>query len=462
MNRIGYITILILSAAVHELWAQADYQVEPLPVNSNYTNEIFAFPYDNGIIYCSDRRTHVLVNRVDTANNPLYNLFYVPLRDSAKWGASHLLSKNIPLNAHQGPFTISANGQEMYFSSNDETGQRIYSAKKSGDEWVNIQSFVHNRANCTTTHPSLSRDGTRLFFASDMPGGFGGFDIYVCEWTARGWGQPKNLGPEVNTSANELYPFVQGTGELFFSSSWHGSMGGLDIFSVRELGDTWGLRQRMEEPVNSTADDISYTAADAEGTSGYFASNRAGKTFDVFAFKSLFPAFPDCREQEENDYTYWIREPGIMELDTIPTVKLIWDMGDGTVRHGEAFWHTFPSTGQYDIYLSVLDTLTGEFSEHVENFTLDVLDEEQPYITAPETVNAGTSVPFDATNTYLPDLIIEEYYWMFGDGTRNKGVRTEHIYAVPGVYTVQLGVIGKSKYTDEREKACVYREILVE
>jgi len=241
-------------------------------------------------------------------------------------------------------------------------------------------------------------------------------------------------------------------------------MGGLDIFSVRELGGSaWGLLQRMEEPINSTGDDISYTADD-DGIFGYFASNRDGKSFDIYSFKSLFPVFNNCSEQQEIDYTYRIRDPGgIMELDTIPTLKLIWDMGDGTTRYGDEFWHTFPSTGQYDIYLNVLDTLTGEFIEQVEHFKLDVLDWEQPYITAVKTAKAGTSVSFDASkNTYLPDLEIEEYYWMFGDGTRKKGIQAEHIYAAPGVYRVQLGVIGKSKWTGEQEKICSCREILVE
>ena len=462
MNRFGYIAILILCTVVHELWAQTNYAVEPLSLNSNYYNEVFAFPYGDGIIYSSDRRTHIWVSRVDSADNPLFHLFSASQKDSNKWSGPQRLSKNLPINAHQGPFTISANGQEMYFTANDETGQRVYSARKQGNEWGNVQPFAHNRPNYVTAHPSLSRDGTRLFFASDMPGGFGGFDIYVCEWTARGWGPPKNLGPEVNTPANELYPFIQGNGELFFSSTGHGSMGGLDIFSARETGGEWGFVLRMDEPVNSTADDFSYTAIDADGTSGYFASNRSGKTIDLYSYKSLFPVFSDCREQEENDYTYRIREPGILGLDTIPTLKLVWEMGDGTTRYGEEFWHTFPATGQYDIYLNVLDTLTGEFSERVEHYMLEVLDWEQPFITTAETITAGVSASFDASKTFLPDLNIEEYYWIFGDGTRKKGIRAEHIYTVAGVYRVQLGVIGKSKWTGEQEKVCTYLDVVVE
>ena len=460
MNRTGYIALFLLLRL--SAWAQTDYVVTPLTLNSKNTNEIFAIPHADGVIYCSDRRTNILINRVDTTNNPLFHLFFVQGKDSINWGIPHLLSKNIPINAHQGPCSVSANGQEMYFTINNENGGRIYSARKSGNNWINVQPFPHNRPNYITTHPSLSRDGKRLFFASDMPGGYGGFDIYVCEWTSRGWGPPKNLGPEVNTPANELYPFIQGNGILYFSTTAHDSMGGMDIFSIREVNGAWGLRQRFEEPVNSSGDDISYTASDTEGTSGYIVSNRNGKTFDIFSFKSLFPVFADCTEQEENEYSYILYdENATMGMDTA-TLKLMWDLGDGTIMYGEEVEHTYASTGQYHIYIHILDNLTGEIQNQAADYILDVLDIEQPYITADETVSAGTSVSFDASKTYLPDLDIVEYYWMFGDGARDKGIQVEHIFAVPGVYNVQLGVIGKSKWTDEQEKVCVYRKIIVQ
>ena len=462
MNKTGYITIFILCLFAHQIWAQQDYSIESLSMNSSFTEEIFAFPYGDGLIYSSDRRTHVLVSRVDSANRPLFHLFYVPRKDSAKWGVPQLLSKNIPINAHQGPFSVSADGRELYFSLNDDAGQRIYSASKSGSDWSNIRPFAHNRQNYTTTHPSLSRDGRRLFFASDMPGGYGGFDIYVCERTLTGWGQPKNLGPTVNTSENEMYPFIQANGELFFSSTGHGSMGGMDIFSAREIAGVWGMVHHLEAPINSAGDDISYTAADADGTHGYFASNRAGKSFDIYSFKSLLPVFYNCQEQEENEYgVYEFRETTAMGLDTA-TLRLIWDLGDGTIKYGDVVEHTYASTGQYEIQLNVVDTLTNEIIQNVARYPLIVLDVEQPYITVAEIVQAGVTATFDASKTNLPDVEIEEYYWMFGDGTRARGERAEHVYAVPGVFKIHLGVIGKSKNTGEQMRICTFLEITVQ
>ena len=461
MNRIAYITMIVWSMIARNLWAQPDYLIEPLSLNSNYSNEIFAIPYEDGIIYSSDRRTHVLISRIDSSSLPLFHLFFASKRDSTKWGNPQLLSQNISINSHQGTCTVSADGREIYFTVNDESGQRIFFATKSGNDWSNIRPFAYNRPNYTTTHPSLSPDGKRLFFVSNMPGGYGGFDIYVCEWATRGWGQPKNLGPQVNTAENELYPFVQGNGELYFSSTAHGSMGGMDIFSVREINGAWGKPQRLQEPINSTADDISYTAADADGTGGYFASNREGKTFGIFSFKSLFPVFSDCQEQEENEYNYEFWDELATEVSDTTTFKYVWNFSDGAVEYGKIVEHTFASTGEYEYSLTMIDSLTNEITT-VTNYTIEVLDVEQPYITVGETIQAGTPAMFDASKTYLPDLEIEEYYWLFGDGTRTKGIQAEHTYSAPGVYRVQLGIIGKTKYFGEEEKVCRYLEITVE
>ena len=453
-----FVKLFIYSAI---LLAQPNYVVEDLKLNKSNNNEIFAFPHQNGVIFISDRRANILVNRVDTANNSLFHIYYAQKKDSVTWGFSSLLSKNIPINAHIGTCTVSSDGREIYFAASNETGQRIYSARKSGHEWTNVQPFIYSKPSYVTTHPSLSRDGKRLFFASDMQGGYGGFDIYVCERTNRGWGPPKNLGPSVNTAENELYPFIQENDVLFFSSTAHGSMGGLDIFSAREVDGEWGFVKQMEEPINSIYHDISYTSANADGTNGYFASNRTGKAFDIFSFKSIFPVFSNCQEQIENDYTYILSEDTSIAADS-STLKLMWDMGNGIKKYGDEIEYTFPSTGTYSIHLSVIDTLTSEITEQVAQYEIEVLDEEQPYMSVSDAKIAKKPVSFDASKTYLPEMNIEEYYWIFGDGTHKKGISAEHVFDIPGMYKVQLGVIGKSKHTGQSQKICVFHEIKVE
>ena len=451
-----YILFLFLCVFFGKIYAQSDYVVEPFWINSGASNEIFSLYFRDGIIFCSDRRSNFMVNRTDTAARQLFNLYFAPADRSS---SPNFLSQNIPLNSHKVSCTVSADGNEMYFAANDERGQRIFSARRSGGgQWAGIQPFAHNQPNFTTTHPSLSRCGSRLYFASDMPGGFGGFDIYVSERTPRGWGPPQNLGPEINTSGDELYPFIKGSGELYFSSTSHGSMGGLDIFSARELDGVWGFVQRLDEPINSVADDISYTVSDRDETKGFFASNRDGNTFNIYSFSSLFPVFPSCSPQEENFYTYIFEEAGLTPDTT--TFELMWDFGDGDIKYGEEIWYTFPGPGQYEIILSVVDGITNEITNRVADYILDVFDIEQPYITAPDTIEAGQSVTFDAFKTYLPEVEIIEYYWMFGDGARRIGARTEHTFVTPGTFRVQLGVIGKLN-NGEQVNICVYIDITV-
>jgi len=457
MNRIIYLIITFVCVAAGKLLAQSNYIVEPLPLNTGFTNEMFAIPFQDGMIITSDRRSNVLVSRIDTADNPLFHFFFLPEN-----GNTRSFSNNLPINAHHGTITISADGREMYFSANDPAGQRIYTARQQGADWTNIRPFTHNRPNFTTTNPTLSRDGLRLFFASDMPGGYGGFDIYVTERAAvgRNWGPPRNLGPAINTEGNELFPFIHDNGNLYFSSNAHGSMGGLDIFVAREVNGEWGFVQRLEEPINSIADDISYTTTD--GATGYFASNRNGRTFNLFSFTSQFPIFDDCREQQINDHTYIIEDPRLVVTDPA-TFSYEWELGDGTVKQGDVIEHTFLSAGEYEILLNITDILTGEVTMRAESYLLFIEDAEQPYITITGDLAAGSPLQFDALQTNLPHHEIDEYYWMFGDGTRTTGIRATHVYTAPGTYRVQLGVIGRATYLNdpEPEKICVWVEVVV-
>ncbi len=462
MNIVRYI-LFFLSGFVllHKLQAQPFYEVAPLSINTSYADEVAAVPYGDGLIYCSNRNMNVIVSRTDSKDEHLFHLFYVPRKDSIHWGNPYILDKNLTPYAHQGPCSVSANGNEIYFTLNSKEGNGIYSATKEGDHWSNVRPFVHNSPAYRTAHPSLSRDGKRLFFASDMPGGQGGFDIYCCEWTPRGWGEPVNLGPEVNTSSDELYPFIQENNILYFSSYGHQSMGGLDIFSVREINGTWGLLQYLEAPVNSEYDDFAYVASDAEGMDGYFSTDRGGKNVDIFSFKSLFPYFAEYKEQEENDYTYIFDDPGTIDLDST-TFIYEWDLGDGTRKRGKEVEHTFASTGHYIIQLNVIDSLTGEFTKQAAIYDdFYVLDIEQPYMTITGTFEAGKSLSLSATKTYLPQMDIDGYYWILGDGTRVKGENIEHIFAAPGEYQIQLGVTGKSKETGEEMKVSSSRTITI-
>jgi hypothetical protein len=115
---------------------------------------------------------------------------------------------------------------------------KLYTAedKKGDGQWSTVKEVPFNNNEYSTGHPSLTKDDKLMYFVSDMPGGFGGTDVYVVEYNNGNFGTPVNLGPEINTEGNEMFPFVDEKGNLYFASDGHAGLGGLDIFFV-ELQD---------------------------------------------------------------------------------------------------------------------------------------------------------------------------------------------------------------------------------
>ena len=136
------------------------------------------------------------------------------------------------------------------------------------------KAFVQNGAGYNTGFPSFSPDGKRLFFASDRPGGHGGYDLYYSEREDNGWGAPVNLGPEVNTPGNEIAPQTA-SGSVYFSSDYLPGFGGMDIYRADVIGGVVSSVSNLGPAVNSPLDDIGFSLAEG-GDIAYFASNRAG------------------------------------------------------------------------------------------------------------------------------------------------------------------------------------------
>ena len=166
---------------------------------------------------------------------------------------------------------------------------KIFRAERDKDgNWKVNKSLPINSDHYSTGHPYVTPDGRRLYYTSDRPGGFGGTDIYYSEIHERGRiGPPVNVGPAVNTEGNEMFPFINAEGQLFFSSDGHVGFGQLDIFStiVDEAGDIKDVIN-LGTPMNSTSDDFAYFAHE-DGITGYISSNRKGGvgSDDIYAFK---------------------------------------------------------------------------------------------------------------------------------------------------------------------------------
>lgn len=186
---------------------------------------------------------------------------------------------------NEGPVSFSSNGRRVAFCRNKfisgtrqiaETGMNmsIYIADVEDGTWKNIKAFTYNGSNYATGFPCLSPDGNKLIFASTQPGGFGGWDIYVSNWTATGWSEPRNLGTPLNTPGNEVTPYFDGE-DLYFSSDWHEGFGGLDIFRASLGKEDISEVVNLGPGVNSARDDYGFIFNGNENI-GYLTSTRSG------------------------------------------------------------------------------------------------------------------------------------------------------------------------------------------
>lgn len=199
---------------------------------------------------------------------------------------------------YESPVVLTNNGRTAYFSkevlvkpttgifSKKQKVHRIFRADKVNGEWKTIKELNLCPKEYSALHPAISKDGSRLFFASNMPGTFGEFDIYVATIKSRGIvGIAKNLGTKVNTKKNEIYPKVMEGNTLVFASEGHKGFGGLDVYMVEVEKRNVGLAMNMGSTINSPSDDFSIQFTNNEGM-GYVMSNRGGngKTMEKVAF----------------------------------------------------------------------------------------------------------------------------------------------------------------------------------
>jgi hypothetical protein len=239
--------------------------------------------FQKGLLYFSQGKA----SPVSKTQKPYFAAFNAA-GTPAKAAVYNLQIKNKPA-ALTGPVGFSQTGKRAFATMlQTEAGvarHRIVEVAGNGAEMNLVSTLDALNGAFHTLHPFLSPDGTKLFFASDRPGGQGGFDLYVSEWKGGQWQAPVNLGPAINTTSNDLYPHYTAAGTLFFASAGHPTLGGLDIFAVAGALDQPKEVVNLGEPFNSAKNDFNFLLG-ADGQSGFFVSNRgkgAGKD-DIYRF----------------------------------------------------------------------------------------------------------------------------------------------------------------------------------
>lgn len=201
---------------------------------------------------------------------------YISYNTDGSWSEPDKVE--IKTQNNYGTAGISADGQKMLVFIGDQSSGSIYQIEKEGDVWGTPKPFGNNvQSKYLESTASMTPDNKTIYFASNRPGGYGGLDIYKSDLRSDGtWGKAVNLGSNVNTKDNEDSPFIHPNRSLlFFTTDGHNGMGGNDIYKTElEMGD-WGKPRNMGYPINTTANDNYFTLI-ADGTRGYFSSDRKG------------------------------------------------------------------------------------------------------------------------------------------------------------------------------------------
>lgn len=245
---------------------------------------------DYGLVYFTSSREDAMGNKTHGATGQGFSdIFESRLDKKSKW------STPVPLDIINSEFedgtpSISLDFKDLYFTrceagKREKKGCIIMMSSRSDGKWstpVNIQLLADS---LVAAHPAISPDGQTLYFVSDIKGGYGGKDIWLSTKSGDSWSTPKNLGPDINTTGDELFPYVREDGTLYFSSDGLPGMGGLDIFkATQQPNGSWTV-ENMRSPINSSADDFGISF---EGNSekGILSSTRKGRQNDeLYSFE---------------------------------------------------------------------------------------------------------------------------------------------------------------------------------
>ncbi len=459
--------LLILSGSLKDATAQS-YSVHKENFNSGRYDDYSPVHYRDGMVFCSNRKHDVIVVYASPDNLESVSMWFVPLNDTAAEKNAEIFSKELLTSFHDGPATFNGDGTIIYFSRNIEVNSKLrdvfdkenqlglFSAELVNGIWSDITPFEYNSTEYSLTTPALSYDGSRIYFASDMPGGFGGADLYYCDRSDGQWQLPVNLGHNINSTGNESYPFESESGILYFSSDGWVGYGKKDIYYTKQINGAWIIPILMDANINSKADDFALIT-DKNGENGYFSSNRK-QSDDIYRFDTELYSFYNCDSLQKNHYCFLFYDEGFMDVDTLP-LSYEWSFGDGLKIQGIEAEHCFPGPGNYRVELNIIDNNTGNTFFTQSSYDVEITDAVQPFITSPDLELRDQQIEFSGLKTNLPQWEINEYYWDYGDGSKAKGSVTTHAYEKKGNYRVQLGVIGIKDSTGTMPRECVYKQI---
>jgi hypothetical protein len=308
------------------------YAVRRVQLNTEY-GELCATPYKNGVVFVSNRKEVQAIETNDAAMHaPFYKTYFSTVLtdttdESFHYGKPFPFNKELTSKFHAGPLAFYDNETKMVFSSaadkpskKGERTMHLYFAELKAGHWKITTAFPYNSADYSISNPTISKDGTIMYFTSDMKGGLGGKDLYKSENINGKWTKPSNLGEGINTCYDEVFPFLHDH-TLYFSSNGHPGLGGLDIFKAELSASDFMEVENVGYPLNTNFDDFGIVV-DSLNTGGYFSSNRkeGGYNDDIYEFDMDLQTYPleinGVMKFKEHSWT------DSLELKLMPNAKI--------------------------------------------------------------------------------------------------------------------------------------------
>ena len=306
------------------------YELKLAPFNSTQ-NDMCAVTYKNEIVFASTRIKTQWINKQHAWTDGTYLTLY----KVAKGSSPKDFIKELDSKYNDGPVCFSNNYKTIFVTRNNldklEKSSEgsfklsIFEAQLNQDGFTSVKSLPFCKKDHNYAHPSVSQNGRNIYFVSDMPGGFGGLDLYtsIKDSVTGVWGEPINLGDKINTAGNEMFPFISFKGDLYFSSNGRDGLGGLDIYEARIKGEKILKVFDMGLPINSKDDDFGIYLNE-DDKSGFITSNRGagGLNDDIYELSIL-------REVNRGSPIKFITKDKATG-EVVPNTKLVFE-GDSAV-----------------------------------------------------------------------------------------------------------------------------------
>lgn len=277
------------------------YEIRNQPYNSDQSDFSPQY-YRDGVVFVSARNRDLFVKRQSFSalndDEAMLNVFFASAKAANEKDAELFYKKELNSPYHDGPVAFFQSGKRVVFSRSNLKGGRpvassgrvnlelYFAVTNEQNKLQSLEAFPFNDDSYSIGHPWISEDGNTLYFASDMPGGQGGTDLYKTTKQNGKWLTPSNPGSPINTPGDEFYPFLMNDSTFYFSSDGHGGMGGQDIFSSTIRNAAYSIPVNLGFPLNTRSDDFS-GIVDTYGRNGLFASNRSGGLGydDIYSFR---------------------------------------------------------------------------------------------------------------------------------------------------------------------------------